>query len=346
MIVDMIRNALIPGISICVFAGALAAEVELEAGKGFLSYTGAEGPGLGKHVVLLAGDEEYRSEETMPMLAKILAEKHGFRTTVLFSIDEDGTVNPKASESLAKSTTLDSADALVLNVRFRAWGDETMKRFQGAIDRGVPIIAIRTSTHAFNFPEGHKYEALSWNHPSGGFGKKVLGETWVSHWGAHKKEATLAKVEPSATRSPLLNGVGEIFGDTDVYEAAPPADAAILLRGYVLSDLSRTSELSTNEKETVTGKKQPVNDPAMPVVWSRIVKNELGADNKVLMTTMGSNSDFMDENLRRLVVNGVYWGLGLDVPEKADVEISPDYKPTPYGFEGFLKGKKAADFAH
>src|SRR5688500_17068477 len=31
----------------------------------------ADGPGKGKHVVLLAGDEEYRSEEALPMLAKI-----------------------------------------------------------------------------------------------------------------------------------------------------------------------------------------------------------------------------------------------------------------------------------
>ncbi len=143
-----------------------------------------------------------------------------------------------------------------------------------------------------------------------------------------------------------MNGVGEIYGDTDVYEAAPPVDAAILLRGYVLKGLKRDSGLSTAKKKTAKGKKQPVNDPAMPVAWTRIVKNELGADNKVLVTTMGSNTDFMDENLRRLLVNGVYWGLGMEVPEKAEVQISPDYKPTAYGFDGYLSGKKAEDFAH
>ena len=41
----------------------------------------------GKHVVLIAGDEEYRSEEAMPQLGKILAVHHGFKCTVLFSID-------------------------------------------------------------------------------------------------------------------------------------------------------------------------------------------------------------------------------------------------------------------
>ena len=37
----------------------------------WLSFKGNEGPGKGKHIVLVSGDEEYRSEETMPMLAKI-----------------------------------------------------------------------------------------------------------------------------------------------------------------------------------------------------------------------------------------------------------------------------------
>jgi len=52
-----------------------------------LIYQGKEGPGKGKHIVFLAGDEEYRSEEGLPMLAQILAVRHGFKCTVLFSLD-------------------------------------------------------------------------------------------------------------------------------------------------------------------------------------------------------------------------------------------------------------------
>ncbi|MFN9944299.1 MAG: hypothetical protein ACK56I_33000, partial [bacterium] len=37
------------------------------------------GKAAGKHVVLLSGDEEYRSEEAMPMLGKILSQRHGFK---------------------------------------------------------------------------------------------------------------------------------------------------------------------------------------------------------------------------------------------------------------------------
>src|SRR5688572_7880935 len=105
-----------------------------------------------KHVVLVSGDEEYRSEESLPMLAKILSQRHGFKTTVLFALDADGTINPDNQQSLPGSEALDSADAILMLLRFRQWPDEAMKRFVDAYHRGVPIIALRTSTHAFNFP--------------------------------------------------------------------------------------------------------------------------------------------------------------------------------------------------
>ena len=73
----------------------------------------------GKHVVLLSGDEEYRSEEAMPMLAKILSQRHGFKCTVLFALDPDGTINPNNQKSLADSTALDSADAIIFGLRDR-----------------------------------------------------------------------------------------------------------------------------------------------------------------------------------------------------------------------------------
>ena len=55
--------------------------------KPWVVYPGGEGPGKGKKVVLVSGDEEYRSEEGLPQLGKILAKRHGFTCTVLFAID-------------------------------------------------------------------------------------------------------------------------------------------------------------------------------------------------------------------------------------------------------------------
>src|SRR4051812_17535068 len=160
-----------------------------------LVFEGNACPGKGKHIVLLSGDEEYRSEEGLPQMAKILAERHGFKCTVLFAIDPaDHTINPKVTSNMPGAEALDSADVIVMGLRFRDWPEETMKHFADAYLAGKSIIALRTSTHAFNYPNGSQnpYAKYSYNSKSwpGGFGKQVLGETWVAHHGAHKKEAT------------------------------------------------------------------------------------------------------------------------------------------------------------
>ena len=61
-------------------------------------YEGEDGPGKGKHIVLIGGDEEYRSEEAMPSWGKSSPRHHGFRCTVLFAIDDDGTINPARND--------------------------------------------------------------------------------------------------------------------------------------------------------------------------------------------------------------------------------------------------------
>jgi hypothetical protein len=306
---------------------------------------GKGGPGGGRHIVFLTGDEEYRSEEGLPMLAKILSQRHGFKTTVLFSLDPDGTINPKNTKSVPNSAALDTADAVVMLLRFRNWPDEDMARFEKLLLAGKPIVALRTSTHAFNgFPKGSRWETWNYNN-EGGFGKRVLGETWLTHWGRHKVEATRGAIEPSQQNNPLLRGVTNIFGETDVYEAYPPLDATILVRGIVLKTLTADSEPADYKKPRSTDKvEQGVNDPAMPVAWTRMNKNANGTTNRIFTTTMGAATDLENEGLRRLLVNAMYWGLGLDVPQKADVTFVDEYKPSFYGFDGFRKGLHPSDF--
>jgi hypothetical protein len=311
-----------------------------------ITFEAKAGPGGGRHIVFLAGDEEYRSEEALPMLAKILSQRHGFKATVLFSVDPDGTINPKAAQSLSNPEALDSADAIVMSLRFRAWPDADMARFDRRLRAGTPIVALRTSTHAFNgLAKGGPWETWNYNN-AGGFGKRVLGETWLTHWGRHKVEATRGVIEPAQRDNPLLRGITDIFGDTDVYEAYPPADATILVRGLVLQSLSPESPPATYSKRRASDRQeQGVNEPPMPVAWSRLYRNESGGTNRILTTTMGSATDLESEGLRRLIVNGVYWGLGLEVPARADVTVVDEYTPSFYGFEGFRKGLRASDFA-
>jgi hypothetical protein len=329
------------------FAAMILTALSLAAvrAQDWVEYAPKPGPGAGKHIVFLAGDEEYRSEEALPQLAKILSQRHGFKCTVLFSVDTNGFINPNAGGSLSNPHALDSADAIVMMLRFRKWDDHTLGHFADAVNRGVPIIGIRTSTHAFSgIPNSSPYAKWNWGN-KGGFGKQVLGETWVTHWGVHKKEATRGIIEASAKNEAILRGVEDVFGDTDVYEAAPPADAKILLRGQVLKGMKPTDEPADYKKKTVAKVEQGVNDPMMPVAWTREVKNEAGKMNKIFCTTMGSATDLQSEGFRRLLVNSVFWGLSLDVPAKANVEIVGEFKPTMYGFNSFIKGVKPSAHA-
>lgn len=316
------------------------------ADQASITYEARSGPGRGTHVVLLSGDEEYRSEEGLPMLGKILSQRHGFKCTVLFSVGADGTIDPNNGGSLSSPEALDSADAIVMLLRFRHWDDATTKRFDAAVRRGVPIIALRTSTHAFNgYPKDSVWE--DWNsNKDGGWGRKILGETWVSHWGRHKVEASLGIAEPSAKDNVLLRGVGQVFADSDVYEAHPPPDAQILYRGQVLKGMTPDSGAADYAKKRATDKQeQGVNSPMMPVVWTREFKNDAGTVNRILCTTMGAATDLQSEGLRRLLVNGVFWGLGFEVPAKANVDYVDAYQPFFYGFNGYRRGLKASDHA-
>lgn len=322
-----------------ILVGVLLCAATLFAqAKEWVVYEGKEGAGKGKHIVLLSGDEEYRSEEGLPFLGKILAVRHGFKCTVLFPIDpKTGEIDPKYTKNVPGMEALKSADLVIMLWRFRELPDEQMQHFVDYYLSGKPIIALRTSTHAFNYsdPSKSKFKHYDWRSKEwkGGFGKQVLGETWVAHHGAHKKEATRGIIEASAKEHPILQGVENIFGDSDVYTANPPEDAEILVRGQVLKGMKP-------EDEPVAGKK---NEPMQSVVWVRNYQNEAGKTNKVVVTTMGSSTDLQNEGLRRLLVNATYWTLGLPVPKKADVSYVGDFKPLMYGFDGFKKGLKPAD---
>jgi len=305
-----------------------------------LVFEGGEGAGKGKHIVLIAGDEEYRSEEAMPMLGQLLSKHHGFKATVLFSLDEKGDVSPRSQESLSHSESLDSADLIVTSIRFRNWNDASMERFEKAYLRGTPFVTLRTSNHAFKFPADSQWAKYSFNAKAktsweGGFGMHVLGMTWIAHHGKHKVEGGRSVIEQANKDHAILNGVGTIFVESDIYRAKPPEDVTILLRGEVTENLEPDSK-------TVEAK----NDPMQPIAWTRFHENDSGKTNRIFNTTMGASSDLDDENLRRLVVNGCYWGLDLEIPKEAKVSIPESWKPTFYGSKERPRNKKPAYFIH
>jgi len=305
-------------------------------------YDGFDGPGNGKHIVLISGDDEYRSEEALPQLGKILAKRHGFKCTVLFAVDPaTGEVKPDHQTNIPGLEALESADLVVLFTRFRNLPDEQMKYFDAYVKAGKPIVAMRTSTHAFNIPDDATYASYSWRSKQwdGGFGRQVLGETWISHHGRHGKQSTRGIIAEGMESHPILTGIesGSIWGPTDVYgvRLPLPGDSKPLLLGAVLEGMSP-------DDEPVDGKQ---NDPMMPIAWTKSYQMPGGKAGKTFTTTMGASQDLQNESLRRMLVNACYWALDMtdQIPEKANVDIVGEYRPTPFGFGSYQKGMRPED---
>ncbi|HEV3120210.1 MAG TPA: ThuA domain-containing protein [Gemmataceae bacterium] len=310
----------------------------------WIVYDGFDGPGKGKHIVLVSGDEEYRSEEALPQLGKILAMRHGFKCTVLFAIDpKDGTINPDVNNNIPGLEALDRADLMMIFTRFRDLPDEQMKHVVDYVESGRPIIGLRTATHAFALKAGSAYAKYTWNSKEwdGGFGRQVLGETWVSHHGQHKKQSTRGIIAGEQETLPIVRGLkdGDIWCPSDVYgvHLPLPGDSKPLVLGQVLQGMKPADE-------PVAGKQ---NEPMMPVAWTKSYTGASGKAARVFATTMGASQDLQSEGLRRLLVNATYWALGMEdkIPDKSDVDIVGDYKPRPFEFRGAAKGLKPSDLA-
>lgn len=313
------------------------------AASASITYDPKPGPGKGRHIVFLTGDEEYRGEEGLPMLAKILSQRHGFKCTVLFALDPDGTINPDNNKSVPNSEALDTAEGIVLALRFRQWPDDAMKHFADAIARGVPIVGLRTSTHAFRFPANSPSTYKHFND----FGRNVLGENWVSHWGSNRRGATRGIIVEAVKNDPILRGVDNLFGDTGVYETHPVAGSRILAYGQVLQGMAPSDppDLQQRKKRKSDGQEQGINDPMMPIAWTRLNRNENGTTNRVFCTTMGAATDLANEGLRRLVVNAVLSGFSIEIPQKTDVRYVDPFEPAPYAARGYRRGITPDDHA-
>jgi type 1 glutamine amidotransferase len=336
----MIRLVVLLAISVPLSGGLAAAE------DPWVVYQGSDGIGKGKHVVLVSGDEEYRSEEALVQIGKILAKHQGFKCTVLFAIDPKfGTINPNVNDNIPGLDHLKTADLMVIFTRFRNLPDDQMKYVADYIDAGKPVVGLRTATHAFNNGASKAYAKYSWASKKdweGGFGRHVLGETWVAHHGAHGSQATRGILAPGVKDHPVLRGIkdGDVFGPTDVYAVRLPlpGDAKPLILGQVVAGMKP-------DDQPLEG---PKNNPMMPVAW---VKTYQGADSvtgRVFTTTMGASQDLLHEGTRRLIVNACLWAAGLEerIPEKTTVDLVGKYNPSAFRFVKEWKGTtRPADLA-
>ena len=303
----------------------------------WLNYSGKTGPGKGKHVVLIAADQEYRSEQSLPMLARVLSKHHGFDCTVLFSVNENGEVDPTLPAPFKDKSKrhnipglkyIQKADCVIWLSRFMHLPEVQIAHFHKYFDSGKPLIALRTANHGFwggmRYQKNEKPVSL----------RELLGGSFMGHHGGWHREATRGILVENQKSHPILQGVKDIFGTSDVYrchnEKNPfPKDCTALVLGQPLVSLEKGAAPNL--------KKEP-----LPVAWTKTWTGNQGKVSRIFHFTMGSAVDFQNTGVRRLTVNAVFWGLKMEkqIKPELSVDIVGEYKPLKAGFNYEMLGVK------
>ena len=302
-----------------------------------LVFEGTEGLGKGKHIVFLAGDHEYRSEESLPALARLLAKHHGFKCTVLFNVNKDSGEIEVGNSNMPGMEALDSADLAVVFLRFQAFPKEQMKHLDDYLNRGGPVVGLRTATHAFKMGSDDPYAKYSYNSKVAGyelgFGHQVLGQTWVGHYGTNHKQSTRITIVEDKKAHPILRGVKDVWVQVGGY-VGKPTDGEVLTMAQPLDGMKPDSPADAKK-------------PPMPSEWTRTYKSASGKVGRVFTTLYGTSEDITNDGYRRLVVNGCLWALGMEDAIKADLAIAfvGPFKPNTFGGGAYARGVKPEMYA-
>jgi type 1 glutamine amidotransferase len=291
----------------------------------------ARGEDKAPHVVFISGDEEYRSEESLPMLARILHETHGFRVSVCYALDSEGKIDPNTLTNIGGLEALDDADLVVMYTRFRKLPDDQLERIKKYADSGRPMMGFRTASHAFRY-DGPPHAAEmneSWE-------RRVFGQKWITHhghFGDGQEMLTRVSTIPAEAENPILRGVDTPF---DVYSwlyhvegggDSLEGDCTRLLSGKAL----KSGHAGEFDRFPETN----------PVAWTKTYTGASGKPARVFFTTLGHPFDFKVEPVRKLALNGVFWALGREAdipPEGVKADFVEPYEPNNSGVGGFKKG--------
>jgi len=238
---------------------------------------------IAPRVAFVAADDEYRSEITMPFLAELVAKPLGIAPSTHLASDDGTQPKVDAKTQLTNAHALGDADVIVAFMRFEQLGDEPRREFLDPIDRGVPLVAFRTSTHAFAYPADSPEHALN-----DGFGTKFIGSPWRYHHGHSSKTRVLPPTEEAA-KHPILAGVAippeGIVVPSWLYHVEPlPADCTVLLWGEAID----------SERKDAPQKQ--------PVLWVReLAQNstpQRATPQRIVYTSLGHPGDFANAEFR------------------------------------------------
>ena len=298
----------------------------------WLTYPGGDGPGKGKRIVLIAADQEYRSEQSMPMMAKILSTHHGFHCTVLFGVNEQGDVDPTMPVYPEKGQPLKehhipglehlaTADLVIFFPRLLTLPMAERELIVKYVDSGNPIISLRTGNHGFRAELPYKINGkqVRW-------GEDILGGSFMGHHGRWQSDSTRGTIVPEQKDHLILRGVSDIWGNSDVYRTYKegttlPTNCTALVWGQPL--MGRKPDDAPN----------PKLEP-LPVAWFKPWQTSEGKTARVFQSTMGSGTDLENPGLRRLIINASYWSMGMEsaITAARSVDIVGTYKPLKSGF--------------
>lgn len=314
----------------------VAAAVPVVRAEAVVYEGNAAGPGQGKHIVFLAGDHEYRSEETLPALARILARHHGCKCTVLFNVDQEtGEIAP-GNSNMPGLEALDTADLAVVFLRFQNFPPEQMRHFDEYLNRGGPVVGLRTATHAFKMKAAEPFAKYSSDYKGAdylsGFGHQVLGQSWVGHYGRNHQQSTRITIVDGKEKHPILRGVKDIWVRAGGY-VGKPTDGEILTMAQPLNGMTPTSPADETK-------------PPMPSEWTRTYKSKSGKEGRVFTSLYGTPEDLLNDGYRRLLVNGCFWALGLEdsIQAEANIEFVGRFKPNTFGNGSHARGIKPAAY--
>ncbi len=286
------------------------------------------------HIVFVMGDEEYRSEESMPMLGKILHRELGAKISLCFPLDSAGNINPNINNNISGLEALKTADLMVVFTRWRELPKHQAKMITDYAETGKPIVGFRTATHTFKYNKDSSMFYLNDEWPT-----KVYGQQWITHHGHFEdgnKPLTSVYLK-GETKTPILNGVQPFEAYSWLYHVDGGkwhlnGDSKPFLEGKALK--------SNHEK---AGKldEYPLTNP---VAWTKTYMTQSGKSARVFFTTLGHPYDFKDVSMRKLALNGIYWALGYEkkIPNTGvNADFVDPYNPNNSGFgERYKKDMK------
>lgn len=229
------------------------------------------------HIVFMIGEDEYRTEETLPKFAEDELKSKGYGITIIHADGGNKNDFRGITEALKK------ADLLFLSVRRRTPLKEQLDAVRAHLEAGKPLVGIRTASHAFALRPKDKLEdpkLAIWQE----FDPEVLGGHYTGHYGAGPKSVITAA--PGAKNHPILSGVNvaSLVGNASLYKVSPLVkEARPLLIGTI------------------------PDQPAEPVAWTHLYGPKRA---RVFYTSLGNVEDFGNGEFRKLLANAVRWALG------------------------------------